>query len=95
MVVWSVPKLGTKMLENVEPVLDSLGTVWMVCVIIYAINYGLGVVGLEMAMDFGSTKWNRCLVRGLSTDSPLLSLGLLKNSPGLHDWTKNVHVLFA
>ena len=28
------------------------------CVIIYAINYGLGVVGPEMAMDFGSTKWN-------------------------------------
>ena len=28
--------------------------------IIYAINYGLDVVGPEMAMDFGSTKWNRC-----------------------------------
>ena len=27
----------------------------MVCVIIYAINYGLGVVGLEMVMDFSST----------------------------------------
>ena len=36
------------------------------------LNYGLGVVGPEMAMDFGSTKWNRCLVRELSTDSPLL-----------------------
>ena len=21
--------------------------------------------------------------------------GTIKNSPGLHDWTKNVHVLFA
>ena len=60
MAVWSVSKLGTKLLENFEPVLDSLGTVWVVCVIIYAINYGLGVVGPEMAMDFGSTKWNRC-----------------------------------
>ena len=30
----------------------------MVCVIIYAINYGLGVFGQEIAMDFGSTKWN-------------------------------------
>ena len=30
----------------------------MACVIIYALNYGLGVVGPEMAMDFGSTKWN-------------------------------------
>ena len=32
----------------------------MVCVIFYAINYGLGVVRPEMAMDFGSTNWNRC-----------------------------------
>ena len=41
--------------------------------IIYAINYGLGVFGPEIAMDFGSTKWNRCLVSGLPTDdSPLL-----------------------
>ena len=60
MVVWSVPKLGTKLLESLEPILDSLGTVWVVCVIIYTINYGLGVVGPKMAMDFGSTKWNQC-----------------------------------
>ena len=39
-----------------EPVLNSLGTVLVVCVIIYAINYGLDVVGPEMAMDFGTTK---------------------------------------
>ena len=45
------------------------------------LNYGLGVVGPEMAMDVGSTKWNRCIVRGLSTDSPLLLLGTVKNSP--------------
>ena len=72
MTVWSVPKLGIELLEYLELVLDSLGTVWVVCVIIYTINYGLGVVGPEMAMDFGSTNWNRCLVRGLLTDSPLL-----------------------
>ena len=36
MTVWSVPKLETELLT----VLDSLGTVWVVCVIIYAINYG-------------------------------------------------------
>ena len=72
MAVWSVPKLGTELLENVEPVLDSLGTVWVVCVIIYAIYYDLDLVGPEMAMDFGSTKWNRCLGCGLPTDSPLL-----------------------
>ena len=70
--IWLVPKLRTELLENLEPVLDSPQTVWVVCVIIYAINYGLGVVGLEMAMKFGSTKWNQCLVRGLPTDSPLL-----------------------
>ena len=45
---------------------------WVVCVIIYAINYGLDVIGSEMAMDFGSTKWNRCLMRGLPTNIPLL-----------------------
>ena len=37
-------------------VLDSLRTVWVACVLIYAIKYGLGVVGPEMIMDFGSTK---------------------------------------
>ena len=58
MAVWSVPKLGIELFKYLEPVLDSLGTVWVGCVIIYAINYGLGVVGLKMAMDFGSTKWN-------------------------------------
>ena len=52
-------------------------------VYIYAINYGLGVVGPEMAMDFGSTKWNQCLVSGLPTDSPLLDFGTVKNSLGL------------
>ena len=60
MTVWSVLKLRTELLEFLRAVLDSPRTVWMVCVIIYAINYGLGVVGPEMAMDFGSTNWNRC-----------------------------------
>ena len=41
-----------------EPVLDSLGTVLGGCVIIYTINYGFGVFGPEMAMDFGFTKYN-------------------------------------
>ena len=73
-------------------VLDSPRTVWVACVIIYAINYGLGVVGPEMAMDFGSIKWNRCLVRGLPTDSPLHGCGTVKNSPGLLVGPKMVHV---
>ena len=55
MAVLSVLKLGIELLEYLEPVLDNLGTVWVVCVIIYIINYGLSVVGPEMAMDFGST----------------------------------------
>ena len=58
MTVWSILKLGIEFLEYLEPVLGSLGTIWVVCVIIYAINYGLGIVGPEMALDFHSTKWN-------------------------------------
>ena len=64
----------------------------MAYVIIYAINYGLGVFGPEMAMDFSSTKWNRCLVRGLPTDSPLHGCETIKNSPGLHVEPKMVNV---
>ena len=60
MAIRLVPKLGTELLEYIEPVLDSLGAVLGGCVLIYAINYGLSVFGSEMAMDFGSTKWNRC-----------------------------------
>ena len=41
-----------------------------------------------MAMVFGSTKWNRCLVRRLPMDSPLL----IFNSPGLLVGPKMVHV---
>ena len=67
------------MLEFLEPVLDSPPTVWVACVVIYEINYDLGVAGPEMAMDFDSTKWNRSLVRGLS----VLVLGTVKNSPDL------------
>ena len=92
MTVWSVPKLGIEFLEYLEPVLNSPRTVWVVCVIIYAINYGLGVVGPEMAMDFGSTRWNRCLVRGLPTHNPLLVLGTIKNSLGLLVGSRMVHV---
>ena len=65
------PKTWDIIIGIFEPVLDSLGTVWVVCVIIYAINYALGVFGPEMATDFGSIKWNRCLVSGLPTDSPM------------------------
>ena len=59
-------------------VLDSPRTVCVACVIIYVINYDLGVVGLEMAMDFGSIKWNRCLVRALPRTTYCTDVGLLK-----------------
>ena len=72
--------------------MDSPWTVCVACVIIYALNCGLGVVRPEMAMDFGSTKCNRCLVRGLSKDSPLLVLGTVKNSSGLLVGPKMVYV---
>ena len=77
---------------NLGHVLDSPRTVCVACVIIYAINYGFGVVGPKMAMDFSSTKWNRCLVRGLPTDSPLHGCGIVKNSPDLLVGPKMVHV---
>ena len=64
----------------------------MACVIIYAINYGLGVIRLKMAMDFCSTRWNRCLVRELPKDSPLHGCETVKNSPGLLVGPKMVHV---
>ena len=68
-----------------EPVLDSVGTVSGGCVIIYTITCVLVCMRPEMAMEFGSTKWNRCLVCGLPTDDPLLCFGTVKNSPGLYE----------
>ena len=52
----------------------------------------LGVVGSEMAMDFGSRKWNRCLVRGQPTDNSLHGCGTVKNSLDLLVGPKMVHV---
>ena len=72
------------MLEYVEPVLDSVGTVLGGCVMIYVVNYLLVCMRPEMAMDFGFTKWNRCLMSGLPMDSSLLGFGTVKNSPGLN-----------
>ena len=36
-----------------------------------------------MALDFGFTKWNRCLMSGLPMNSPLLGFGTVKISSGL------------
>ena len=43
----------------------------------------LGVVRPEMAMDFGSKKWNRCLMRGVVLGQPTDWFGTVKNSPNL------------
>ena len=85
MAVWSVPKLGTELWKFLELVLDSPRTVWAACGVIYAINCVLVCMRSEMAMELGSTKWNRCLLSGLSTDSPLFYFEIAKNSPDLYD----------
>ena len=57
----------------------------------------LGVVGPEMAMDFGSKEVEPRLLRGGGERCPWIShvlfLGTVKNSLGLLDWAENVHVL--
>ena len=56
----------------------------------------LSIVGPEMAMDFGSKEVEPRLMRGgCPWTAHVLFLGAVKNSPGLLDWVKNVHVLFA
>ena len=60
MAVWSIPKLGIELLEYLEPVLDSLETARVVCVINYEINYGLGVIG---------QKWPWISVPQIGTDA--------------------------
>ena len=73
------------MWKFLEPVLDSPWTVWATCVMIYALNYVLVCMRPEMAMDFGSTKWSRCLVSG-AHGQPTAHLGTVKNNPGLVCW---------
>ena len=68
-----------------EAHLDSPQTVWASSGIIYAINCVLVCMRPKMAMEFGSTKWNRYVVSGLPTDSPLFCFGTVKNSPGLYE----------
>ena len=78
--------------------MDSPRTVWASCVIIYALNYVFECMRPEMAMDFGFTKWNRCLMSGLPMDSPLLGFGIVKKKkivPVCIELDQNVHVLIA
>ena len=38
-----------------------------------------------MAMEIGFKKWNKCLMSGLPTDSPLALFWDCKNSPNLYE----------
>ena len=70
-----------KFLEPIWGVRDCVGTVLGVCIIIYAINCVLVCRRPEMGIEFSPTKWNRCWVSRLPTDSPLFCFGTVKNSP--------------
>ena len=62
------------MLEFSGHIWSVRGSVWTdlgVCDIIYTINYVLVCMRPEMAMEIGFKKWNKCLMSGLPTDSPL------------------------
>ena len=85
-----------KFLEPILTVRDSVWTVWVPWIMIYAINHVLVCMRPKMAMNFGFTKWNRGWTSGLPMDSPLLGFRTIKISPGLCDLDKKiVHVLCA
>ena len=71
-----------KFLEPIWAVRDCVGIVLGVCLIIYAINCVLVCMRSKMAMEIGFKKWNKCLMSGLPTDSPLVCFGTVKNSIG-------------
>ena len=75
--------------------MNSPQTVWVASGIIYAINFVLVCMRPEIAMEFGSTKWNRYVVSGLPTDSPLFYFGTVKNSPGLYELDQKSPLLCA
>ena len=65
--------------------MDSPRTIWAAYGVVYAINCVLVCMRPEMAMEFGSTKCNRCLMSGLPMDIPLFCFGTVKNSPDLYE----------
>ena len=66
----------------------------MVCMIIYTINYGSGVFGPEMAMNFSSTFVEPMLGEWAAHGQPTARLGTVKNSPGWLGWTGNGPCVF-
>ena len=83
------------MLEYFELVLDSLGTVWAACGVIYAINYDLVCMRSEMAIGFRFHKVEPMFGEWDAHGYPTARLGTVKNSPDLHWLDQNVHVLMA
>ena len=65
------PKTWNRNVKIFRARLDSPQTVWAPCLMNYIINCALVYMRPEMAMEFGSTKWNQCVLSGLPTDSPL------------------------
>ena len=71
-----------KFLETFWTIRDSVWTVWVACVGIYALNCVLVSMRPEMAMEIGFKKWNKCWMSGLPTDSSHALFWDCKNSPG-------------
>ena len=86
MAVWSVLKLGTELLEYMEPVLDSLGTVLGGCVIIYTINYGFWCFWAKNGHGFWFHKVEPMLGESAAHGQPTARLGTIKNSPDFLSW---------
>ena len=71
-----------------KPVLDCLGAGLGGCVIIYAINYGLGVFWAENGHGFRFHKVEPMLGEWATHGQPTAHLGTVKNSPGLLGWAR-------
>ena len=89
-----VEKFGTHLGQS----MDCLGGLFCVCVFCLMLNnmqIVLGCMRPETAMDSRFHKVEPSLGERATHEQPTARLGTIKNNPGLHDWTKNVHVLFA
>ena len=60
-----------KFLGHIWSVCGSVGAVLGVCVVICVINHVLVCMRPEIAMEIGFKKWNKSMMSGLPTDSPL------------------------
>ena len=94
MAVWSVPKLGTELLEYMELVLDSLGTVLGGCVIIYTINYGFWCFWVGNGHRFRFYKVEPMLGEWATHGQPTTRLVTVKNSLSLLGWIENGPCVF-